>query len=62
MMSSGGVDWDSLADGYSEWIYEYKQEEFLDDLIHDFINEREDDEDYINEFIEDEGIEESRLG
>ena len=55
----GGVDWDSLADGYSEWIYEYKQEEFLDDLIHDFINEREDDEDYINEFIEDEGIEES---
>ena len=31
----------------------------MEDMVSDFINEREDDEDYINEFIDDEGIEES---
>ena len=55
----GGVDWDSLSDGYTDWIYEYKQEEFMEDMVDDFINQHEDDEDYINEFIDDEGIEES---
>ena len=55
----GGVDWDSISESYTEWIYDYKQEEFLEDMVQDFINEREDDEDYINEFIDDEGIEES---
>ena len=55
----GGVDWDSISENYTDWIYENKQEEFLDDLMDDFVNEREDDEDYINEFIDDEGIEES---
>ena len=55
----GGVDWDSISEHYADWIYEYKQEEFLDDLIDDFVNQHEDDEDYLNEFIEDEGIEES---
>ena len=55
----GGVDWDSISEHYTDWIYEYKQDEYLDDLIDDFVNQNEDDEDYINEFIEDEGIEES---
>ena len=55
----GGVDWDGLSESYTEWLYDNKVEEFIDDLIQEFINEREDDEDYINEFIEDEGIEES---
>ena len=55
----GGVDWDSISESYTDWIYEYKQEEFMEDQIDYFINEREDDEDYINEFIDDEGIEES---
>ena len=55
----GGVDWDGISESYTEWLYDNKVEEFVDDLIQDFINEREDDEDYINEFIEDEGIEES---
>ena len=31
----------------------------MDDAVEDYVNEREDDEDFINEFIEDEGIEES---
>ena len=54
----GGIDWDGISESYTEWLYDNKVEEFVDDLIQDFINEREDDEDYINEFIEDEGIEE----
>ena len=55
----GGVDWDSISENYTDWIYENKQEEFLDDLMDDFVSQHEDDEDYINEFIDDEGIEES---
>lgn len=55
----GGVDWDSISESYTDWLYEYKVEEFMDDMISDFVNEREDDEDYINEFIENEGIEET---
>ena len=55
----GGVDWDSISEHYTDWIYEYKQEEFMEDMVDDFINQHEDDEDYINEFIDDEGIEES---
>ena len=55
----GGVDWDSISEHYTDWIYEYKQEDFMDDAIREFVSEREDDEDYINEFIENEGIEES---
>jgi len=55
----GGVPWDSISEDYTDWIYEYKQEEFLEDLIDEFINEREEDEDYVNEFIEEEGIEEA---
>ena len=46
---------------YTDWIYEYKQDEYLDDPIDDFVNPNEDDEDYTHEFIEEEGIEE-RLG
>jgi len=55
----GGVDWDSIAEGYTEWLYDNKVDEFFDDMVRDFVDEREDDEDYINEFIENEGIEES---
>ena len=55
----GGVDWDSISEHYTDWIYEYKQEEFMEDMVDDFINQHEDDEDYINDFIDDEGIEES---
>ena len=55
----GGVDWDSISEHYSDWIYEYKQDEYMEDMLDDFVNQNEDDEDYINEFIEEEGIEES---
>ena len=55
----GGVDWDSISENFTDWIYEYKQEEYMDDAIREFVSDREDDEDYINEFIEHEGIEEA---
>ena len=55
----GGVDWDSMGEGFTDWIYENKQEEYMDDAISEFVSEREDDEDFLNNFIENEGIEES---
>jgi hypothetical protein len=55
----GGVDWDSISEHFTDWIYENKQEEYMDDAINEFVNDREDDEDYLNDFIENEGIEES---
>ena len=55
----GGIDYDAMSEGFTDWIYEYKVEDYMEDAIDDYISEREDDEDYINQFIEDEGIEES---
>lgn len=55
----GGVDWDSIGENFTDWIYEHKQEEYMDDAISDFVSEREDDEDFLNNFIENESIEES---
>tara|TARA_A100001015_G_scaffold87516_1_gene97361 strand:+ start:19563 stop:26594 length:7032 start_codon:yes stop_codon:yes gene_type:complete len=55
----GGVDWDSIAENFTDWIYEYKVDEYMDGAIDEYVTQREDDEDYINEFIENEGIEQA---
>ena len=55
----GGVDWDSISEHFTDWIYENKVEDHMDDAISEFVSEREDDEDFLNDFIENEGIEES---
>ena len=55
----GGVDWDSISEHFTDWIYENKQEDYMDDAISEFVSEREDDEDFLNDFIDNEGIEES---
>ena len=41
----GGVDWDSISEHYTDWIYEYKQEDFRRYGC-DFAIQHEDDEDY----------------
>ena len=55
----GGVDWDSISESYTDWLYEYKVEEYMEDAIDDWVNNRIDDEDVINDFIDDAGISES---
>jgi hypothetical protein len=55
----GGVDWDSISEHFTDWIYESKVEDYMVDAISDFVSDREDDEEFLNDFIENEGIEES---
>ena len=55
----GGVDWDSISESYTDWLYETKVEDYMTDAIDDWVNNRIDDEDVINDFIDDEDISES---
>ena len=48
----GGVDWDSISEHFTDWIYENKVEDHMDDAISEFVSEREDDEDFLNDFLE----------
>ena len=41
-----------VDEGFSEWLREEKLEEFLDDMISDWIDENKEDENYINDFID----------
>jgi|TARA_B110000858_G_scaffold67913_1_gene78928 hypothetical protein len=52
----GGVDWDSLSEGFTDWIYENKIEEYMDDAVSDWVESNRDD--YYQEFAEAENIEE----
>ena len=31
MKSSGGVDWDSIIEQYTEWLYDYKVDDYIED-------------------------------
>ena len=54
----GGVDYDSVAEGYTDWLYDYKVDDYMNDAIDYWIDDKTEDEDYINDFIDSEGISE----